>query len=64
MRYPKTATKQVAHHGVRVNAIQPGLIRGDDRGHAADGVWDQKMDEIPMRRAARSPKSLPLQCSS
>ena len=24
---------------------------GDDRGHAAEGVWDQKMDEIPMGRA-------------
>jgi 3-oxoacyl-[acyl-carrier protein] reductase len=27
MRYPKAAAKEVAHHGVRVNAIQPGLIR-------------------------------------
>lgn len=49
----KAAAKELAHHGVRVNAIQPGLIRGDDRGDSQK-AWDQKISEIPMGRAGEA----------
>jgi 3-oxoacyl-[acyl-carrier protein] reductase len=47
----KAAAKEVAHHGVRVNAIQPGLIRTAMTEAMPEKVWEQKMAEIPMRRA-------------
>ncbi|GAA4553002.1 3-oxoacyl-ACP reductase FabG [Amycolatopsis samaneae] len=47
----KAAAKELAHHGVRVNAIQPGLIRTAMTEAMPAKVWDQKMAEIPMRRA-------------
>ncbi|MEM6107520.1 3-oxoacyl-ACP reductase FabG [Mycobacterium sp. 050272] len=47
----KAAAKEVAHHGVRVNAIQPGLIRTAMTEAMPQKVWDQKMAEIPMGRA-------------
>jgi 3-oxoacyl-[acyl-carrier protein] reductase len=47
----KAAAKEMAHHGVRVNAIQPGLIRTPMTTAMPAHVWEQKMAEIPMQRA-------------
>jgi len=47
----KAAAKEVAHHGVRVNAIQPGLIRSAMTEAMPQKAWDAKMAEIPMGRA-------------
>lgn len=47
----KAAAKELAHRGVRVNAIQPGLIRSAMTEALPERVWDQKMSEIPMQRA-------------
>lgn len=47
----KAAAKEVAHHGVRVNAIQPGLIRTSMTEAMPARVWDAKLAEIPMGRA-------------
>jgi 3-oxoacyl-[acyl-carrier protein] reductase len=48
----KAAAKELAHHGVRVNAIQPGLVRTPMTEALRADIWEQKMSEIPMRRAA------------
>jgi len=47
----KAAAKEVAHFGVRVNVIQPGLIRTAMTEAMPKKAWDQKMTEIPMGRA-------------
>lgn len=47
----KAAAKEVAHVGVRINAIQPGLIRTAMTEAMPERIWDQKMSEIPMGRA-------------
>ncbi|MBJ8342855.1 3-oxoacyl-ACP reductase FabG [Antrihabitans sp. YC3-6] len=47
----KAAAKEVAHLGVRVNVIQPGLIRTAMTAAMPETAWDQKMAEIPMQRA-------------
>lgn len=47
----KAAAKEMAHHGVRVNVIQPGLIRSAMTEAMPQRIWDQKMTEIPMGRA-------------
>ncbi|WP_461175315.1 3-oxoacyl-ACP reductase FabG (plasmid) [Arthrobacter sp. Z1-9] len=47
----KAAAKEVAHHGVRVNVLQPGLIRSAMTEAMPRSAWDQKMAEIPMGRA-------------
>ncbi len=47
----KAAAKEMAHHGVRVNAIQPGLIRSVMTEAMPQKAWDRKMSEIPMQRA-------------
>jgi len=46
----KAAAKEMAHHGVRVNAIQPGLIRSAMTEAMPQKVWDQKMADIPLGR--------------
>ena len=46
----KAAAKELAHHNVRVNAIQPGLIRSAMTEAMPQKAWDQKMAEIPMGR--------------
>ncbi|KQZ75734.1 MULTISPECIES: 3-oxoacyl-ACP reductase FabG [unclassified Nocardioides] len=47
----KAAAKEMAHHGVRINAIQPGLIRSAMTEAMPQKAWDGKMAEIPMARA-------------
>ena len=47
----KAAAKEVAHLGVRINAIQPGLIRSAMTEAMPQRIWDAKMAEIPMGRA-------------
>lgn len=47
----KAAAKEVAHLGVRVNAIQPGLIRSAMTEAMPQRIWDEKLAEIPMGRA-------------
>jgi len=46
----KAAAKEVAFKNVRVNAIQPGLIRSAMTEAMPQKAWDQKMAEIPMGR--------------
>ena len=47
----KAAAKELAHRGVRVNAVQPGLIRTDMTAALREDVWNAKLAEIPMQRA-------------
>jgi 3-oxoacyl-[acyl-carrier protein] reductase len=47
----KAAAKEVAHLGVRINVIQPGLIRTAMTAAMPAHIWEQKMSEIPMGRA-------------
>jgi 3-oxoacyl-[acyl-carrier protein] reductase len=46
----KAAAKEMAHHGVRVNAVQPGLIRSAMTEALPAKAWEQKVSEIPMGR--------------
>lgn len=47
----KAAAKELAHLGVRVNAIQPGLIRSAMTEVMPQRIWDAKLAEVPMGRA-------------
>ncbi|KAA9150210.1 3-oxoacyl-ACP reductase FabG [Amycolatopsis acidicola] len=47
----KAAAKELARHQVRVNAIQPGLIRTPMTEAMPEHAWEQKMGEIPLGRA-------------
>ena len=47
----KAAAKELAHQGVRVNAIQPGLIRSAMTEAMPQRIWDAKLAEVPMGRA-------------
>src|ERR1700756_753462 len=47
----KAAAKELAYLGVRVNAIQPGLIRSAMTEAMPQHIWDQKLAEVPMGRA-------------
>jgi 3-oxoacyl-[acyl-carrier protein] reductase len=48
----EAAAKEVAFAGVRVNAVQPGLIRTAMTLAMPEHVWEEKLAEIPMGRAA------------
>ena len=50
----KAAAKEVAHHGVRVNVVQPGLIRSAMTEALPERIWEQKLAEIPMGRAGET----------
>lgn len=47
----KAAAKELAYLGVRVNAIQPGLIRSAMTEAMPQRIWDSKVAEVPMGRA-------------
>ncbi|OIN79114.1 3-oxoacyl-ACP reductase FabG [Mycobacterium malmoense] len=47
----KAAAKELAHLGIRVNAIAPGLIRSAMTEAMPQRIWDQKVAEVPMGRA-------------
>jgi 3-oxoacyl-[acyl-carrier protein] reductase len=47
----KASAKELAALGLRVNAIQPGLIRTAMTEALDPEIWDQKVAEIPMGRA-------------
>lgn len=47
----KSAAKELARHGIRVNAILPGLIRSAMTESLPPEVWDSKVAEVPLGRA-------------
>jgi 3-oxoacyl-[acyl-carrier protein] reductase len=47
----KAAAKELGHLGVRVNAIQPGLVRTAMTEKMRPDIWEQRLTEIPMGRA-------------
>jgi 3-oxoacyl-[acyl-carrier protein] reductase len=47
----KASAKELARYGVRVNAVQPGLIRTRMTEAMPAAAWDAKLAEIPMGRA-------------
>jgi 3-oxoacyl-[acyl-carrier protein] reductase len=47
----KAAAKEVAHHGVRINGVQPGLIRTAMTEAMPPEVFAEREAAIPMRRA-------------
>lgn len=47
----KAAAKELAKDGIRVNAIQPGLIATDMTRAMPEHIWESEMTEIPMGRA-------------
>lgn len=47
----KASAKELARAGIRVNAVQPGLIRTAMTEAMPQAAWDAKLAEIPMTRA-------------
>lgn len=52
----KASAKELAKAGVRVNAVQPGLIRTAMTEAMPRAAWDAKLAEIPMGRAGEPPE--------
>jgi 3-oxoacyl-[acyl-carrier protein] reductase len=50
--FTKAAAKELAHRGVRVNAVQPGLVATPMTAGLRDDILQQKLAEIPLGRAA------------
>jgi 3-oxoacyl-[acyl-carrier protein] reductase len=48
----KAAAKELGHLGVRVNAIQPGLVRTAMTEALRPEIWQAKLAGVPMGRAA------------
>lgn len=46
------AAKELAHLGVRVNAVQPGLVRTAMTEALRPEIWQEKLAGVPMGRAA------------
>lgn len=53
----KAAAKELARDGIRVNAIQPGLIDTAMTRAMPEDIWKSKLAEIPLRRAG-SPEEI------
>jgi 3-oxoacyl-[acyl-carrier protein] reductase len=49
--FTKAVAKELAPHNIRVNAIQPGLIRTAMTEALRPDIWESKLAEIPLRRA-------------
>ena len=47
----KAAAKELARDGVRVNAMQPGLIATEMTRAMPQAMWESKLAEIPLQRA-------------
>jgi 3-oxoacyl-[acyl-carrier protein] reductase len=47
----KSAAKEWARHGIRVNAVQPGLFRTPAAQAMSDAAWQARVDDTPMGRA-------------
>jgi len=47
----KAAAKELAHHNVRVNAVQPGLIRTPMTAAMPPDVFAAREADVPMKRA-------------
>ena len=60
----KAAAKEVAHLGVRINVIQPGLIRTAMTEAMPQKAWDQKMARFPCSEPASPRKSPRSHCST
>lgn len=46
----KAAAKELGRHGIRVNALQPGLIRSAMTEAMPPHAWEAKLAEVPMER--------------
>jgi 3-oxoacyl-[acyl-carrier protein] reductase len=47
----KSAAKELAHHNVRVNAVQPGLIRTPMTEAMPPEIFAEREADVPMKRA-------------
>lgn len=47
----KAAAREVARYNIRVNTIQPGLIRTAMTEALPQDIWNQKLSEVPLGRA-------------
>ncbi|WP_068122621.1 3-oxoacyl-ACP reductase FabG [Nocardioides massiliensis] len=50
--FTKAAAKELAHRGVRVNSVQPGLVDTPMTSGLRDDILQQKLAEVPLGRAA------------
>jgi len=50
----KATAREGARHGIRVNTIQPGLIRTAMTEAMPESVWAEKLDGVPLGRAGEA----------